>query len=338
MAEPSVYTMCSQFMASSNYSEYFWDKNTLWHKNLSDVMDYMNKYKKRPSKKSKDETIKALGTWISNQIINHTEISGCMKNPEIYNTWLEFTNNPIYSEYLSDNKTYWFSNLLAVKKYIDETKKKPMITNDEPNIKRLGIWVHTQQKNYSEKKYIMSDADVYAAWAEFMNSDTYSIYFRDNESVWRNNLQDVKNYIDEHGKRPPRKSTNSEFEKHLGNWITNQLKNHKTRAQIMKKDEFYLEWSSFVNDTKYSKYFLDGTTEWHNNLAYVKQYIDEYKKRPFTENKDSDIFYMSKWLSHQVTNYKKRTAIMKDDDVFNTWMAFITHPDYAKYFTNNKKT
>ena len=338
MAEPSVYTIWSQFMNSSNYSEYFWDKNTLWHKNLNDVIDYMNKYKKRPSKKSEDETIKALGIWISNQIINHTEILGCMKNPEIYNTWLEFTNNPIYSEYLSDNKTYWFSNLSAVKKYIDETKKKPMITNDEPNIKRLGIWILTQLKYYESKKYIMSDADVYAAWTDFMNSDTYSIYFRDNESVWRNNLQDAKNYIDEHGKRPPKKNTNSEFEQRLGNWITNQITKHKTRSQIMKKDEYYLEWSSFVNDTKYSKYFVDSTTEWHNNLAAVKQYIDNNNKRPFSENKYSDIFYLSKWLSHQMTNYKKRTAIMKNDDVFNTWMAFITHPDYAKYFTNNKTT
>jgi len=328
MAEQDVYDTWSNFISDIKYSEYFMDNTTLWYNNLSAVIKYIDANNKRPSKKSDDSFVKQLGTWTTNQIIIYNTKSGAMSDPNIHLAWTNFISK--YEEHFCDNKTYWFNNFEAVKKYIDETGAKPKTTDKDLVIKKLGVWILTQLKYYKDKSYIMSDADVHNTWTDFVADAKYSIHFVDNISVWKTNLIAVKRYMDEHNKRPL-KAKNSEFSC-LGQWITNQLKNYKQRTQIMKDESIYLEFDTFVKDPKYAKYFIDKITDWNNNLAAVKQYIDENKKRPFTEDKSSNIFCLTKWLSHQITNYKTRTAIMKDDTIYNTWISFITHPSYSKYF------
>ena len=41
---------------------------------------------------------------------------------------------------------------------------------------------------------------------------------------------------------------------------------------------------------------------------------------------------MGKWLSHQITNYKTREHIMKNDTIYNLWIDFINSDKYKKYF------
>jgi superfamily II DNA or RNA helicase len=332
MGEQDVYDTWSNFISDIKYSEYFMDNTTLWYNNLSAVIKYIDTNNKRPSKTSKDSFVKQLGTWTTNQIISYNTKSGVIAEPTIHLAWTNFIGR--YEEHFCDNKTYWFNNFEAVKKYIDETGTKPKVTDDNEVIKKMGVWILTQLKYYKDKSYIMSDVDVNNTWTNFITDSKYSIHFVDNISVWKTNLIAVKRYMDENKKRPTNKTDDDET-KRLGQWITNQLKNYKQRTQIMKDETIYLEFDTFVKDPQYAKYFIDKITDWNNNLAAVKQYIDENKKRPFTEDKSSNIFCLTKWLSHQITNYKTRTAIMMNDDIYNTWMGFITHPSYSKYF--NKK-
>ena len=41
---------------------------------------------------------------------------------------------------------------------------------------------------------------------------------------------------------------------------------------------------------------------------------------------------ISKWVSHQMTNYKKKSRIMKDEKIRSKWKDFINDPKYKQYF------
>ena len=64
----------------------------------------------------------------------------------------------------------------------------------------------------------------------------------------------------------------------------------------------------------------------------VKRFIDEHNKRPTQHSKDQDEKRIGKWIGTQIKNAKNRTHIMKDDDVYSIWNAFVTNVDYHQYF------
>jgi len=54
--------------------------------------------------------------------------------------------------YFQTNEENWIQTLNQVKAYIDENNKKPSSEDKNVGIKKLGIWIGTQQKNYQGKK------------------------------------------------------------------------------------------------------------------------------------------------------------------------------------------
>ena len=140
-------------------------------------------------------------------------------------------------------------------------------------------------------------------------------------SSWYENLDKVKKFIDENGKRPLQKTA-------LGRWISNQIASSKERQSIMKVDEIYNSWTNFVTNVKYKKYFdLDNVRDWKVKLAEVKEFIDINNARPTRTNKE-----LYNWLSHQITNSKERKKAMKIDEIYTLWNNFITNDKYKQYF------
>ena len=54
----------------------------------------------------------------------------------------------------------------------------------------------------------MTDESIRKKWEEFINDDKYKEYFLSNEEVWVNNLQKVKEFMDEKKSRPNSNSKN----------------------------------------------------------------------------------------------------------------------------------
>ena len=100
----------------------------------------------------------------------------------------------------------------------------------------------------------------------------------------------------------------------------------------MKEDDIRILWESFINDPLYSSYFLDNKSEWKVNLDKVKPIIVTKKGRPSERSKDAEEKRLGHWISHQITNYKKREYIMEDEDIRKLWKKFITDPLYSSYF------
>ena len=293
---------------------YFQSNEEEWRSKLFKVQKYIDENKKRPSKSDKNKEIKSFGKWIQNQLTNYKIKKDIMKNEEIRKEWEEFIKkNQIYFQ---TNEKEWRSNLIQVQKYIDENNKRPSSTDKNKEINKLGQWIQHQLSNYKSKSQIMKNEEIRIEWEEFINKN--QIYFQSNE--WRSNLYQVQKYIDENNKRPSCHDKNKEI-KCLGKWIQHQLSNYKSKSQIMKNEEIRKEWEEFIN--KNQIYFQSNEEEWRSNLIQVQKYIDENNKRPSTYDKNKEINKLGQWIQHQLSNYKSKSQIMKNEEIRIEWEEFI---------------
>ena len=335
MKEPEIYNAWTIFINHPTYNAYFISNEENWFQNLEQAKQFIDKHKKRPSHGSKNEDEKELGCWLGSQLQNYKKKAYIMKEPEIYDAWTVFINHPTYNAYFNSNEENWFKNLEQVKQFIDKNNKKPSTVSKNEDEKILRNWVSTQLKNYKKKKEIMKDPEIYDAWTEFINHTTYKEYFISNEEIWLQNLEQVKQFIDKHKKRPNKRS---KAEKKLGCWLSSQLQNYKQKNDIMKEPEIYDAWTAFINNPIYKEYFISNEENWFTNLENLKQFIDKHKKRTADRRGNTqDEKELGCWLGSQLQNYKKKAYIMKEPEIYDAWTAFINNPIYKEYFISNEE-
>ena len=235
--------------------------------------------------------------------------------------------------YRSEN---WFEKLEKVKRYMDENGRRPTQHNKDMSVRQLGGWIRTQTMNFNKKLCIMKDKNIRNVWYEFINDDKYQEYFISTEEEWYTNLEKVKEYIDTYNKRPT-KDNKDIIIKQLGNWVCAQKKNFNEKSKIMKNKDIYNIWYEFINNDKYQKYFLGNEELWYDNLNKVKDYIDKYKKRPTSINKDITIKQLGTWITIQTRNFNKKLYIMKNENIYNIWYKFTNDSEYKEYFISNKE-
>jgi hypothetical protein len=254
MKTPEIYDTWTEFIIDPRYKEYFTSNEDQWKQILEKVKVFIDKNGKRPNKRSTNPEEKFLGCWIGTQQINYTKKQQIMKTSEIYDTWTEFINDSRYKEYFTSNEENWKQTIEKVKEYMDTNGKRPTKMSKNPEEKKLGSWIGTQQKNYTKKIKIMGTPEIYDMWTEFINDPRYKEYLLSPEEKWKQTIEKVKEFIDTYGKRPSSTSKNPE-EKFLGSWIGHQQKSYTKKIKIMGTPEIYDMWTGFINDPKYSKYF-----------------------------------------------------------------------------------
>ena len=187
---------------------------------------------------------------------------------------------------------------------------------------------------------------ILVAETNFYNSGLRNGVVKDNELIkkyilevkefialsWDERLEQVKKYIDEHGKRPSCKDTDKKIQQ-IGRWHQYQLYNYKNKVYSMKNLNIRKKWELFIK--QYKEYFISNEEEWDKTLNKVKQYIDEYKKRPSCSDKDNNIRSMGYWISDTISNYKKELYAMKDKNNRDKWDEFINN--YQEYFYSNEE-
>jgi len=334
MEDENIYNLWTEFINNDKYKKFFEDNDIIWINKFNEVKKYIDENNKRPSQRDKNNEIKILGSWISDQQQNYKSKKNIMEDENIYNLWTEFINDNKYKKFFEDNDIIWINKLNEVIKYIDKNNKRPPNNDKNNEIKILGNWISNQQQNYKSKKQIMKDENIYNLWTEFINNDKYKKFFEDNNIIWINKLNEVKKYIDENNKRPSQQDKNNEI-KILGSWIFNQqqkYKNKNKRSSIMEDENIYNLWTEFINDNKYKKFFEDNNIIWINKLNEVIKYIDENNKKPSTIDKNNEIKILGSWISMQQQNYKNKKNIMKDENIYNLWTEFINNDKYKKFF------
>ena len=352
MKDTEIYNKWTEFITNNKYKKYFViDLKELWYEKLEEVKNYIDKYNKRPSKADKDEYIKQIGQWISDQIkkydININKCIQIMKDEEIYNKWTEFINNNKYNKYF--NTKNWYKKLEEVKEYIDKNNKIPLINDKKENFKQISIWINNQKKNYNidinKCKQSMKDEEIYNKWTDFINDIKYKKYIIINyKELWYAKLEQVKNYIDKNNKKPSEYDKDEDI-KQIGKWIGTQKQYYDidiNKCQFIMKDyDINNTWTEFITNNKYQNYLIDFKELWYSKLKKVKNYIDENNKRPSESDKNQDIKQIGHWICCQRQNYNidinKCKNGMKDIDIYNKWTEFITDNKYKKYIDINLK-
>jgi len=303
----------------------------IWMEKLKWVKKYMDENKKRPSSHDKNIEINKYGKWICNQQTNYSNNEKIIVNKEITKLWNKFINDPIYKIYFMSNEDQWKLKLKWVKKYIDNHKKRPSSHDENIEIKKYGLWICDQQKNYSNNEFIMKNNEIRKLWEEFITNLIYKIYFISNEDEWKLNLKRIKKYIDNNKKRPSKRNKNIEIKKD-GNWISDQQKNYSNNKKAMKNNEIRKLWEEFITNPIYKIYFISNEDEWKLNLERVKKYIDDNKKRPSKEDKNIEIKKDGNWISNQLRNYYKNKYIMTNREIRKLWEEFVSDSLYKIYF------
>jgi hypothetical protein len=198
------------------------------------------------------------------------------------------------------------------------------------DIKYLGIWLINQRQCYKNQTGIFKKIEIRTYWEEFINNSDYSKFFEDNDTIWNNNLEKLKSYIDINHKRPTGTDSNSEI-KALSDWLSSQLYNIKNNKGNTL--DHITQWEEFINNTDYSKYFEDNVTVWNNYFKELKNYIDENDKLPSRNDTINKIKILGNWCNAQIQNYTKVRYIMKiDNNIYQRWLDFINDTKYKQLF------
>jgi hypothetical protein len=79
----------------------------------------------------------------------------------------------------------------------------------------------------------------------------------------------------------------------------------------------------------------NGEEIWMKKFEELKLYIDVNKKRPSKCSFIKNIKILGLWTSTQISSYKNKKNIMRNDIVYNIWDKFINSDNYKEYFLPN---
>jgi superfamily II DNA or RNA helicase len=237
----------------------------------------------------------------------------------------------IYVPYTSENDLDRIQSFLAHLSTYDERIKASM------DAKSIGGYIRLEKMEEIEETDEETDEDEkkdetlcghrYNLVADSMGkSDKF-------EELWKSRLEEVKKFIDEHGKRPSSHSLNK-IEKSIGNWLV--CKTLQYNKRLMGKNVTVL-WEEFICDKLYKQYMLSRLDKWIKYLEQTKDFISQFKKLP---NKESSNIYEKKlgsWLNSSKKNYKIKSCILKDQLIRKKWEEFVTDEQYKLYFLTQKE-
>jgi superfamily II DNA or RNA helicase len=191
-------------------------------------------------------------------------------------------------------------------------RKKIISTNIHPDLEML--WKIKECSIDMNKNIYQGILDVDVNW---------------NERKWDDTLLNLKKFMDENNKRPSNTSENAD-EKRLGNWISIQQKNYKSKKQGMKEESRMQQWKDFIEDEKYKQYMLNIEDKWNKTLQQVKSFIDEHNKKPREKSINEDEKRLGLWIGTNQQNYKSKKNCMKEELRRKQWKDFIEK--YKQYF------
>jgi len=231
----------------------------------------------------------------------------------------------------------WFERFEELKKFIDENKRTP--TEKNKNEKIIGQWFSHQKQNYKNNKKSMKDNIKYEIWTQF--EIDYFNYLHATEIMWKNNLQNVKKYIDENEMRPLYNNSDK-YVKSLSTWLCNQTKKYNRDIfkckENMKNKEIYDLWTNTIDDPKYKQYLcVDYKEKWKQYLQKLKTYFSINNKMPSSIDKNAETRFLGKWISTQKQDYNcdisKCNNILREREIYEIWTETINDPKYI-YFLN----
>jgi len=307
--------------------EYFYLDNIIlnikkaytWIEKFEKLKIYLLENNKIPSIGKKTDNnieLKQLATWFHDQKGNFRNKIKLMRHEKYYNIWTEFMNNN--SVHFLNHTEKWINKLDKVKEFIKINDKLPSRYSKDENFEsddednedysesKLGSWIATQKQNYIDNKKLMSNEEIKEIWNDFTNE--YNKYFLVGNELWFKRLNDLKNYFNEYGKRPPAHSKDKNIES-LSSFIFTQNKNYEKRTQIMANSQIYDEWTKF--NEEYSDILMKEDEKWLYYLNQTKNFIIKNNRRPNKRSNDKNEKQIGEWIGKQLVNFNGDKGLLK---------------------------
>lgn len=268
---------------------------------------------------------KNLGGYISLDMIKNNNIT--VDNDQnavflydmIFNS-LGIIRNTIY---------IWMQKCDILKKYIDIHNSKPSMHDN----KSLTKWLALQISNYKHKINSMNDPIIYDIWTQLRNDIKYGEFIMTIEELWTRNLHYCMDYIDKYHKRPSQRDSDPII-RYMGLWLCRQQKYYKSNK--FKNVIYYAPYKSFITDDKYAEFFLTQEEIWKINLDKCVKFVDTYNRRPVVESDDIVEKKLGTWITNNQKNYRRKTGLMCQQDIYDIYHAFITDEKYLQLFISNE--
>ena len=252
MKNLKIYNTWSEFINDEKYNKYFLTNDKKWFFRLNEYKSFIDENQELPTQKSN----KRLWEWRQTMYRLYKNRTYIMQNNKIYDAWGAFMNDEKYRKFFLTKDDKWFITFDEYKSFIDENQALPT----QKNNKRLCRWGEVQNYNYKKKKkktIMQNNQKVYDTWKAFINDEKYKKYFLTKDDKWFITFDEYKLFIDKNQKLPSEKKTAGKEEKRLNKWGGHQISNYKNKNFVMKNKKVYNNWTEFINDEKYKKYFID---------------------------------------------------------------------------------
>lgn len=285
-----------------------------WHNMLDKVDKFIIANNKRPSSTSKNKEEKIMHTWVGTQVQNFKNKSQIMKNNEVYNKWLAFTQK--HKQHFINNEEAWFDMLNKVENFLNENNRRPTRGKSE-NESILCYWVELQTSTSKSKINIMRIDDIRDEWFKFTTK--HKEHFTTDEEKWYIMFDKVEKFIIENNRRPLASKDNND-EDSMNSWINRQQLFFINKKGFMKTNQImHDKWKSFIE--KNDKYIFIKTS-WDDMLEKLNKFITDNNKRPSSHAKIKEEKQLSNWIFHQQNNYKNKTQCMGEQDKYDKWTNF----------------
>ena len=101
MSNKKIRECWEKFVGDEKYKEYFISNDEIWYANLEKVKKFIDKEKKRPTTRGKNQDEKYLGNWVSNQMTRYNKEIKIMRDKKIRECWRKFVSNEKYKKYFT---------------------------------------------------------------------------------------------------------------------------------------------------------------------------------------------------------------------------------------------
>ena len=298
-----------------------------WIEKLEQVKEYIKNNDKRPNRRDNDKNIKALGMWLSSQVVISNKKVGIMKNIKIYELWKIFVANHI--KYFDSMANIWKSKFANLEAYVKKNNITPKFNDKDISISKLSTWFHMQKKYYNLKSGVFKEKEIYDIFTNFLSEYKHLLIY--SIGKWEIMLENVKLYIRTNNKTPSTRDEDVNV-KSLGMWLCFQKKNYKNQQNIMKIQEIYDIFTKFLSEHKHL--FMSDIETWKIKLENVKSYININNKTPSSSDKDEDVKNLGLWFTVQKNKYYKKIENMQNQEIYDLFSKFMN--DYKDFIHDDK--
>jgi len=299
-----------------------------WMEMYGKVVEFMEKYERKPLERANNKNEKTLGIWILTQQQNYKNKRGNVCNIKENKAKWEDLNIKYYELLRSKNDT-WNDNYNELLNFFEENKRRPLRLSKNEKEKYLEKWMNEQHHNYNNDIKAMKDSKRKKMWKKLIKE--YNIYFKTKDDIWNDNYNKIISFISNNYKLPDRNANNKD-EKMLACWFDHQRSAYNKKNRLMKDSDKREKWDILIKKIK--KYLTTGDEIWYDKYNEVIEFIKKYNKRPtgykhahHTEEEQ----ILGRWFDRQQLAYKKENKSMSDPEKRKKWKYLIDN-----YLNNNK--